>query len=40
MEVIKVSMEKNFKVRPYDKNGVFVAALILSLSEADGTTEI
>lgn len=38
--VTKVFSEKHFEVRPFDKIGGFVVALILSPSEADGATEI
>ena len=40
LRVSKIFFEKGFKVKPRDKNSVFMAALILSLLEADGATGV
>ena len=37
--VLKVLSEKVLKLRPCDRSGAFVAALVLGLFEADGATK-
>lgn len=39
LEISKVILEKDFKLRPHDKRGTLEVALILSPSEADGTAK-
>ena len=40
LAVSKILSEENFKVRPHNRNGVFMVALLLNLFEADGLIEI
>ena len=37
--VPEVFSEEVFELKPHDRNGAFVAALVLGSSEADGATE-
>ena len=39
MRAFEVLLEENFELWPQDRSGAFVAALVLSLFEADGITE-
>lgn len=38
--VSEIFLEKSFKVRPRDRNGIFVTALMLSSSETNSATEV
>lgn len=40
LRVFKIFLEESFEIRTYDKNNVFVIALILGPFEADNATKI
>ena len=40
LRVFKVPSKENFKIRVCDRSGAIIAALILSLSETDGSKKI
>lgn len=39
LKFFKIILEESFEVIPCDWSGVFIAALVLSLSKADGATK-